>query len=131
MFPKLMWNGINHVTVHSVHDLDHFLDRLTIDAQDELPFTVELQMSPDTGLSIVVGGEASHMEWFAETSRPPAVGCSGPWDSDDLIVFLHQGEYSELPKRFFIPHDQARDAMREYFQTGSRPRNVVWNDRHV
>lgn len=128
MTPRLEWNEDQQVEVHSLDELEHLIDELSRQAQGELPFSVELYGNVDTCLSIAVGGEISHMEFYSAKSRPLVVGCRGPWNEDELVVFLHRGHYSEIPKKFCVSMANAREALRRYFLNGEKPDNVAWND---
>ena len=126
MTPHLVWHENEHAEVHSVDELDLLIDQLTIQAQQTMPFSIELSVNNETGLLVVVGCEESHMEFYSAQSKPPILGCVGPWDDDELIVFSQRGHYSEMYKRYCVPITEARKALRQYFQTGMRPDNIMW-----
>ena len=122
----LSWHENEFVEVHSVDELDQLIDQLTMQAKQRMPFSIELSVNNATSLLIVVGREESHMEFYSGQSRPPIVGCVGPWNDDEFIVFSHRGHYSEIDKRYCVPVMDARKALRQYFQTGLRPNNILW-----
>lgn len=126
--PRLEWREDQFAHVKSLEDLDRLIDGLSEEAATGLPFSIELSMNSDTALSIVIGTEISHMNFFSMISVPHVVGCRGPWNDDELLVFLYRNEYSEMPRKYCVPVEDAREALRQYFVTGVRPQNVVWND---
>lgn len=127
MNPCLTWDENEQCIVHSVSELDQMIEKLTAKAKEEnMPFTVELQVDPETALVIVVGREESHVAFYSTASRPPIVTSIGPWDEDEQIVFTHRGHWSSMDKRFWVPIAEAREAMRSYFLTGRRPDNITW-----
>jgi hypothetical protein len=125
---RLIWGEAESSPVASANELDDLLDDLTEQAWIQGLFTVQLVMNNGTALLIVVGGQMSHVEFYWRTGKPLAVGSRGPWDDDELIALTHCGQYSELPRRFWVPTEDAREAMRQYFRTGSRPTNITWGD---
>lgn len=126
MVPYLMWDEDKRVEVTSLDELDQSLDRLMALGVQSDPFSVEFQVNDSTCIVLTVGRPESHLEFYDAQARPPAVGCSGPWEDDDLIVFFHHGHYSELPRRFFVPVEDARAAVRSYFTIGNRPATIRW-----
>lgn len=128
MVPYITWDEVNRVEVTLLDELDQWLDRLMALGEQSYPFSVELQVNDSTGIVLTVGRPESHLEFYDHHARPPAVGCHGPWEDDELIVFFHHGHYSELPRRFFVPVEEARAAVRSYFTTGKRPATIRWSD---
>lgn len=126
----LMWGQEDHADISSVEELDRALDQLTIESERiGMPTGVQLQIDGGAAMSIVVGREESHVEFYSPTARPPAVGCRGPWqgeEGDELLVFNFGGEYTEIEKRYSVPVAQAREAIRIFFTTGLRPENIAW-----
>ena len=127
MTPQLFWEEANRTEVRSVEELDRLVDQLTVEARADMPLTVELHVGDETAMSIVVGREESHVEFHSAATHPPIVACHGPWNDDELIEFSHRGQYSELPRRYFVPIADAREALRRYFRTGTRPDNIAWS----
>ncbi len=126
--PYLVWDMGQRSEVQSEEQLTHLIEQVVLEAQNDMPFTVEIRVSKDTGLSMVVGLNESHMEFYSESEGPLVVGCKGPWNTDELIAFLHWGEYTEMPRKFWVPFSSAKVAFFEYFRTGKRPNNIQWND---
>lgn len=124
--PYLLWHEDNRSEIDSVEELDRALDRLTAEAREDLPFAVQVCLDDRTAMLIVVGRDVSHVEFTSPTSRPLVVVCEGPWDDDELIELTHGGVWSELPRRYWVPISEAREAVRAFFRTGTRPNNIRW-----
>ena len=126
----LMWEHDQQVEVNSVEELDLLLDLLdqrALEVRGGISFGVQLEVNDETTMLIVLGGKVSHAEFYSDHGRPLAVGSRGPWDDDELIAFNVWGQRSEMPKRFCVPIEDAREALRQYFRTGRRPDNIAWN----
>lgn len=122
----VLWED-RRVDVGTVSQLDSLLDELTVAASTTLPIAATLHVGDDDALVIVVGGRESHVEYYSATARPPLIGCTGPWDDDQLVAFTFGGQYSEVPRRWTVPVEEAREAMRRFFETGKRPSNINWD----
>jgi hypothetical protein len=125
MTPYLIWEE-ERAEVRSVEELDAVLDRLTLQAKEDTPFTVELYITDATMLYIIVGRDESQVVYYASADKPVAVSSVGPWEDDEPINFLYRGYESSVPKRYFVPITEAREAMRRFFQTGAAPNNITW-----
>lgn len=128
MIPLVRWGENNEIEIHTVQALEQLIDNLTVIAKASMPFSIELSVGQGTSMAVVIGREECHIEFYSSHDSLPVVGCTGPWDEDDIIAFSHHGHYSELPKRYWIPSTDAREALRQYFLTGTRPSNLKWND---
>ncbi len=124
----VVWDDDQQVTVQSVTELEALLDRLPCEVQSTLPFTVECQVDDQTCLMLTLGSGESHVEFYAADHRPPIVVGRGPWHDDTFVPFYHRWRYAEVERFFFVPMTDARQALREYVQTGQRPRSIGWND---
>lgn len=122
------WDEDQREIVRSVEELDAWLDRLTQAAEvaAEL-FTVELHTPDDQVLALIVGGEESQVAFYSAAHNPPYLSSLGPWEDDEPIEFAHRGQYSSLPRRFFVPIAEARESMRRFFQARTLPDNICWN----
>jgi hypothetical protein len=120
--PYLLWHN-GKQEVNSLAELDALLDALATTSQD---FSVELCVNNLTALSITVGSNESHVEFYSEIEHPPVSICKGNRNADGRYLFLHQGEPSSVWKRDCVPIEMARAAMREYFLTKARPNNIPW-----
>ena len=128
MIPYLVWHENESREIHSLEELDQLMHDLDHEGCESTPFSVSLQVNPETELYIVVGCEESHVEFYAADQSPLVVSCTGPWDDDVLIAFYYRGHYSEMPRRYCVPIADAKEAMRQYFLTGKRPQNLKWNE---
>ncbi len=123
----LSWYGHDPVEIKSIHELEKWLDRLSQEGESSSAFTVSILAEEDkTCLALTVGRNESHIEYYDANSRPPADGCRGPWDSSEIISFLHDGELCEMEKRYFVPIKEARESARIYYLTRKKPDNVHW-----
>lgn len=131
MAGTLVWgeNDQEKTIVSDEDELDRILDELTrVAIDDDMPMSVELSVSDNTTLMIVLGLEVSQVTFYSFSSsdgREYFVSL-GPADDDEWVVFYYRGHYSEVPRKTFIPIHIARAAIREYFQTGARPKEVSW-----
>jgi hypothetical protein len=127
MSTMLFGYGHEPVEITTIDELERWLDVLSEEARVSMNFGVRIAiMEDESSLMLTVGGEESHMEYYAGKEKPMVRGCNGPWDSDELISFFLNGAYSEVKKRYFVPMEIARESARIYFLTGKRPQNVDW-----
>jgi hypothetical protein len=114
--------------VTSVDDMDRILDHLTARATEiNLPFNVTLTRDDDAFFDIVVGADLAAVEWVRPEPRSCLVGVDQSISGEgDLIEFAGNGQYSELPRRYWIQTALAREAMRRYFHTGQLTSAVNW-----
>ena len=61
MTAHLEWDRDQRTEVHSLHELDRALDRLTKLAHSKGPFSVDLIVGNGNALTMVVGGDVSMM----------------------------------------------------------------------
>ena len=130
MTAYLEWDRNQRTNAFSVQELDRILDQLTLQATNELPFSVDLVLDSGDALSIVVGDIITPVNFYSSAGHPLVVGCSGFWEGeegDQEFVFDHRGSYSEIEKRYTIPIANAREAMRRFFATARRPDGIPWN----
>lgn len=126
MMAHLIWNASKRTEVRTISELDRIVDQLIKEAEESHSFTVELSVNNKTSMVIVLGREVSHAEFYDSTSRPPVFSSRGLSDDDEPIVFFHHGHYSEVPRKYWIPSEDAREGLRCYFRTGSMPENLHW-----
>ncbi|MEZ4666592.1 MAG: Imm1 family immunity protein [Anaerolineae bacterium] len=128
MIPYLEWNKDENSEVPTLEELNRLIGQLETEGRTSRAFTVTVRVNDETGMTMVVGRQESHITFYDANARPPVRGCTGPWDDDQLIVYSYRGHYSEIPRRFCVPIADAREAMRIYFRTGQRPENLSWNE---
>jgi hypothetical protein len=127
MTTTVSWYGHEPVEIETISELDKCLDFLSEEARASMPFSVAISIDEEeSSLMLTLGRQESHMEYYSAQETPMISGCRGPWDSDELIRFFLNGEYSEVKKRFFVPIEIARESARIYFLTRKRPQNVTW-----
>jgi hypothetical protein len=130
---RLSWcegytDKVDHAEAFSVDDLDHELDRLTARAaQLGTAFNVTLAGSDGTSMEIVVGAPVASVQWMRDEPWCCLVSVTDDVArSDDLIPFAGNGQYSELPRRYWIEVAAAREAVRHYLRTGQLPPLMRW-----
>src|SRR5688572_23117793 len=116
MTPYLLWDSDNRAEIYSLQELEQIVDRLTIQAEEEMPFSLQFCGNAERCLMFTIGGEESRMEFCSTTGKRLIVGCRGPWDDDELIEFTHAGQYTEIERRYCVPIADAREALRRYYQ---------------
>lgn len=127
MRPYLIWHEKERAEVDSLQELELLIEELTQEAiEEKMPFSFQLMVNPETCFSMVVGREISHLEFYSTIQSPLAVGCRGPWDDEELIELTHGGQFSEMPKCYWVPLVEAQEALKQYFRTGERPLNIKW-----
>lgn len=127
--PYITWGIHQRAKIHNIEELDEWIDTLTRVAKDGgRPFSVQLRKGESTGLLFTVGLDISHLEFYSEKNSPIIVGSRGSMDDEEIIIFLHGDEPSEMEKKYFVSMESARQAIKMYFTTGERPENVSWGD---
>jgi hypothetical protein len=125
--PYLLWGDKQRAEFDSLVQLEELIDQLTLKAAaNKLPIAVQVCLNAETGLLITVGSEVSHVEFASPSGHPRGVGSRGPWDDDELIEADFMGQISELPRRYWVPIADAREALRRFYLTGARPDNITW-----
>ena len=122
----LSWEKDKQVEVENVAKLDALIDHLHALGRANVPFMVELQANPTTRMSLVVGRAESHVTFHTADTSPALVSAVGPWPDQETITFTHHGQYSEQPKQYWVPIAKARTALRQYYQSGTRPNSLRW-----
>jgi hypothetical protein len=125
---KLIWGEGEEAAVVDVDELDALLDRLTLEAEHGRPFIAELVADDGSTLSIGLGRPLTVVNYVPASLDPPYFQSMGRNGSDDALVFLYGGEWSEYPPRSAVPMEQARRAMRQFFKTQSLPDAVEWEE---
>lgn len=130
---RLSWcegyvDAFDSVEVTSVGDLDRCLDQLTARAVAlGTPFNVALAGNDGTSLEIVVGARVATVQWIRDELWSCLVSLVGDGGGNgDPIEFAGNGQYSELPQRYWIEIAAARAVVRHYFQTGQLSAMARW-----
>ena len=122
---SLTWER-NEVAVGSVQELDALLDRLTVEAEADLPFVVALAREDGSTLSIGLGSEESVANYVSGSFDPPYYVSRGDPDRAEPVKFVFSGEMTEYPPWSAIPVEDAREAMRHFFTTGELLPRLDW-----
>jgi Immunity protein Imm1 len=123
----LEWDH-NVVAVHSVEELDALLDRLTTEAKADLPFMVTLGLEDDSSLSIGLGRPETVLSYISPGVGPPHFMSRGEPRDDSPPKFLFSGEMTEYPPWSAVPTETAREALRDFFETGELPKRIAWEE---
>jgi hypothetical protein len=130
MTAYILWDLNKRDEFSSLQELEQLIEQVTTQAkQTSMPIGVQIQFSPETGLLITVGREESHVEFSTANQRPLVAVCRGPWDSDETIEIDFMAEPSTIEKRYCVPILDAREAVRQCYQTGARPSNISWDSK--
>jgi hypothetical protein len=114
--------------VESVEELDRQLDDLEQKARLN-PLMVDLVACNGDTLSIGLGQDVSVLSWVGASGDPPYYASKGNEATQgETIVFSYRDQWSEFPLWSAIPTALARDAMRQFFRTGTLPNNVRWEE---
>lgn len=68
------------------------------------------------------------LSWVQKGGDPPYYGSKADPQADGLVGFFYRGSWSEFLRTFAVPIANEREAMREFFETGQRPRTVEWEE---
>lgn len=123
----LSWNK-KLVTVNSVKELDEFLDKLTQETKDDLPFTATLTYKDGSSLSIGLGRDGSALSYISSSLDPPYYMSLGDSRRKEPIEFVFGNEMTELPPWSTIPTENAREALRYFFKTGKLWSQIKWKE---
>jgi immunity protein Imm1 of predicted polymorphic toxin system len=133
---EVRWREGEERTATTENELFDLLAEAETAAPEDQPPIVHVE-SPGGTLSLVVG----HPDGSALVYYPPdyaetgvgsmsSVGDPAGRDADawepPLVAYLST-HYTELPRWAVVSHEQAREAMREFFSSGgARPTNTEW-----
>jgi len=82
-------------------------------------------------LSLGIVGDIGYVEYINASLNPPylvAVEDTSPPVDSPPIVLMNAGEYTEIPRRHFIPLDKMLRVVEHFFCTQSRPDWVRWKE---
>lgn len=130
MVRKLEWGVANVALPTSVGELDALLDRLSEEARAQ-PFMVDLFVEDGPSLSIGLGEDVSVANFTSAGGEPPYFQSERReplTDDEDGLVFYYGGEWSEFPPSRKISIEEARAAMRAFFEHGTRPEVFEWRE---
>jgi len=126
---KVQWAKRCERKVTSLTELDALLDDLHTKHQGDRAVLVTVE-SPESGdsLAIGVGRDLSVLNYVPGTGDPPYFTSLGNESAKGTIVFHFMGQWSEFSMRNAIPFDQARKAVRFFFETGKLSDKVKWEE---
>jgi hypothetical protein len=122
----LSWAEDESVPVHSVQELDERLDELDRRARDDLPLVAGIERADGKALSIGLGRDRSVLNYMSSLDPPYFTSHDENADEGGTIVFYYYGHESEFPADAAVPMEDAREAVRRFFETGERPENLDW-----
>jgi hypothetical protein len=80
-------------------------------------------------LAIGVGDQSSLLVWTEDDSDGSSLLSQGVTQGGgDEVGFFYGNQYSYFPATALIPIDLAREAMRQFITSGTRPTVVAWQD---
>lgn len=115
--------------VSSLEELDHQLDLLELRGRAAHPQIVDLCDAEDPDgpvLSIGTGADRSVAVWTVSEEGDGNAISRGVASTDASEWFEFAGEPTEYAAGRLIPPDSARQAARQFFDTGKRPTNLEW-----
>lgn len=130
------------VPVSSLEELEQLLDQVSAEAAERgSPLMVTMLDEDDPAgpaLSIGCGAEYGVAVWHMPDRDPPSMVSRGKradkagkvnkaGKADKAVSFRFCGEPTEYEPGTLIPNEQAREAMRGFFGSGSRPDSVTWS----
>ena len=117
----------NEVVVGSVQELDALLDRITAEAEaEDLPMLAVLGREDGSTLSIGLGHPYSVLSFVDGSHDPPYYISRRDEERTEPVKFVFSGEMTEFPPWCAIPTEQAREAMRHFFETGELSPRLDW-----
>jgi len=129
-------NGQRQQVVHTVDELDATLDRIENErGADGLPFVVDITADQEfdgfpVGLHVSVGGtRRAKVFWNGPPADGGGIGVEQglpPWN-DEAIAFDYGGlPTEETPETLRVTPAMARQAAREFIESGQRPTCLEW-----
>jgi hypothetical protein len=92
------------------------------------PISIDVSINKDTTFGITVGSDLSHTQFYDASRRPPIATSLDIVDSDELIEVDFMGELSQMERRYWIPIELAKRALRYYLETGQRFEEIKWTN---
>jgi hypothetical protein len=122
----ISWAENETAPATTVEQLDEQLDSLDAQARNSRPFIAELAHPNGAVLSIGLGRDRSVLNHSASPDPPYYTSHDPEAEAGGTAVFFFYGHESEFPADAAVPIADARDAAREFLQTGERPENIEW-----
>lgn len=122
----LSWAENESAPVTSVAELDERLNELDRQARASQPLIAGLERPDGAALSIGLGRDCSVLNYMTSPDPPYFTSHDAEADADGTIVFFYYGHWSEFPADAAVAMDDAREAVRRFFEDGKRPDNIDW-----
>jgi hypothetical protein len=88
--------------------------------------TFELWAGPVTMMTVSIDVPGEH-GWALGYNHDDYTATSiGPVSDGDDVDVKYDGDWESFPVQFFVSPEAGRSAVKHYFNTGTRPTNVVW-----
>lgn len=132
----LTWDRDQEATVADAEAMDALLDELAATPEaSKLPYMVGIEAGPDGGLMIGVGHPTRSFVTWIDNANPDGSGDQVGYEPgvpplNTSIAVNFSGESSEYgtPERTRVTDEVARQAARQYVETGRRPTCVNWHE---
>src|SRR5438552_12119278 len=118
--------GSNFRRVASALELQAALDEINEHARKRLSLGT-ITSPQGARLLIGIGGPQSVLQ-FNQGDDPPYLITLGDPDAEGVEKFFFEGQETEVERRHLIPADDARRAALAFFETGSKPDGVRWEE---
>ena len=122
----LSWAENASVSVHSLQELDQRLDELHRQAREEQGLIAGIERPDGTALSIGLGRDRSVLNYMSSLDPPYFTSYDPESDQEGTVVFYYYGQWSEFSADAAVPMDDAREAVRRFYENGERPENIDW-----
>jgi len=122
----IRWDGDRSAAVRDLAELDATLDRLASDHPGDQAILAEVVAPSEDSLSVGLGREESVLSFVSASGDPPYYTSLGDPAAEGGVSFSFSRAWSEFPRRSLIPSTAAREAVRQFFTTGSRTDAVRW-----
>jgi hypothetical protein len=122
------WKNLMGVHAGSLGALDEWMDILQQEAETGLPLIAEVERHDGKVLYIGLGRMDAALSYAATPFPPYYVSSAGrpPAANDQLIDYYFYGIWIGVPLRHMVPMANARAALRFFWETGERSKEVLW-----
>jgi hypothetical protein len=115
--------------VESADHVFQLIEKIEAEAHaTNMPISIDVSINKDTTFGITVGSDLSYTQFYDASRRPPIATSLDIVDSDELIEFDTMGELSQMERRYWIPIELAKRALRYYLETGQRSEEIKWTN---
>jgi hypothetical protein len=122
----IQWMDNEPHEIMNTEQLNHLLDELEADHNEDNPILVQIQSPNGEILMIGIGGELSVLNHIA-TGGWPAQHSVGN-EMEDTIPYRMGSYDSEMPKSDAIPQELARKTVNHFYKTGQLLEDVTWEN---